>query len=241
MRKVFISDAHLRNEKDENYGILSDFLKGLAGNTETLFILGDLFEFWIGYPQVPFRHYLPILEHLRLLREAGIEIVYFEGNHDFHMGTFFEQTLNARIYSGPAVIDLDGKKVYLCHGDQVNDGDYGYRILRFCLHNRLTRWLIPFIPPFVASHIADRMGRASRKNHAGRNAKWDFPSIIRGFANKRFMEGCDVVVVGHFHLPFLEETGSGCSKALISLGDWISHFTYGEWENGRLSLKYFKP
>jgi UDP-2,3-diacylglucosamine hydrolase len=241
MCKIFISDAHLKCETDANYRVLLDFLNRLPEKTDTLFILGDLFEFWIGYPEVPFRHYLPVLEQLRVLREKGVKIVYFEGNHDFHMGTFFEATLNASVFSGPEVLDLDGKKVYLCHGDQINAADHGYRLLRFLLHNRLTGAIIPLVPPFVASYIAERMGRASRKNHDVRRVKWDYPAILRKFASARFREGCDAVIVGHFHLPLLEETWDNGPRTLISLGDWISHFTYGEWKNGAFSLKRYNP
>jgi len=109
MRKVFIADAHLRSPEDENYRKLLLFLAGLRGTTDTLFIMGDLFEFWIGYRHPPFTHYFPVLEQLRRLTESGTRIIYFEGNHDFHMGPFFKETLQARVYRGPAIIDLDGK------------------------------------------------------------------------------------------------------------------------------------
>ena len=240
MRKVFMADAHLNSETDENYRILLKFLSELPGNTDTLFILGDLFEFWIGYPEVPFTHYLPVLGLLEQLRENGVEIVYLEGNHDFHMGPFFEKTLKARIFSGPAGIDLDGKKVYLCHGDQINKTDYGYRMLRALLHNPVTRAVIPLVPPAAASFIAERMGRASRGNHQLRSIKWDYNAIMREFAAARFKEGYDAVIIGHFHLPLFEQTDIGGVRTLLSVGDWISQFTYGEWLNGTFSLKRYK-
>jgi UDP-2,3-diacylglucosamine hydrolase len=241
MRKVFIADAHLRNESDKNYRLLLEFFGTLPGNTDTLFILGDLFEFWIGYPDVPFRHYFTMLEELRRLREKGVNIVYFEGNHDFHMGPFFENTLKATIYNVPAILEIEGKRVYLSHGDQINRADYSHRLFRFLLHNSLTGGIIPLVPPFVASYIAERLGRASRKNHDMRRGKWDYPSILRRFAAERFREGCDTVIVGHFHLPLIERTTEGAIKTLISLGDWITHFTYGEWEEGEFSLRCYSP
>lgn len=241
MRKVFIADAHLKCETDENYRNLLDFLSELPGNTDTLFILGDLFEFWIGYPEVRFTHYLPVLEQLRRLRETGVEIIYFEGNHDFHMGPFFEDTLKARIFGGPAIFDLDGKKVYLCHGDQINRADYGYRLLRSLLHNRMTRAIIPLVPPAAASYIAERMAQGSKKNHQVRRIKWDFAAIIREFAVARFKEGNDAVVIGHFHLPLFEQIENGKKRTILSLGDWITHYSYGEWRNGEFSLKQYKP
>ncbi len=241
MRKVFIADAHLRHEGDENYRLLLDFLAGLPGNTDTLFILGDLFEFWIGYPETPFVHYLPVLEAFRRLAEKGIEIVYCEGNHDFHMGPFFKNTLKARIFSGPAGIDLGGAKVYLCHGDEINRSDYSHRLFRFLLHNRVAEAIIPLVPPAVASFIAERMARGSRGNHRKRRVEWDFAALVRDFAAARFKEGYDAVVIGHFHLPLLEQSADGGNKTLLSLGDWILHFSYGEWQDGKFSLRTYRP
>jgi UDP-2,3-diacylglucosamine hydrolase len=85
------------------------------------------------------------------------------------------------------------------------------------------------------------MGRASRKNHDERRNKWDYRAILREFASARFSEGCDAVIVGHFHLPLLEQGCDDRARTLLSLGDWISHFTYGEWKNGAFSLKQYKP
>ena len=109
MRKVFIADAHLRQPADDNYRRLLRFLDGLRGTADTLFVLGDLFEFWIGYRSPPFTHYFPVLEQLRLLKESGTAIVYFEGNHDFHMGPFFTETLGATVHKGPAIVDIGGR------------------------------------------------------------------------------------------------------------------------------------
>lgn len=108
MRAIFIADAHLRQPGDENYRLLMEFLAGLRGNVDTLYILGDLFEFWIGYDPVPFTHYLPLLDRLRELVDSGVRIEYFEGNHDFHMGPFFTETLRATVHPGPAVVDIRG-------------------------------------------------------------------------------------------------------------------------------------
>jgi UDP-2,3-diacylglucosamine hydrolase len=156
------------------------------------------------------------------------------------MGTFFEETLKARVFSGPAIVDLDGKKVFLCHGDQINRADYGYRLLRSILHNRMTRSVIPLVPPVVASYIAEWMARGSRENHQARRIRWDFTAMIRDFAASRFKEGNDAVVLGHFHLPLFEQTANGKTRTLLSLGDWINHYSYGEWNNGEFSLKTYR-
>jgi UDP-2,3-diacylglucosamine hydrolase len=240
MRKVFIADSHLRNPEDENYRKLLQFLAGLTGTTDTLFILGDLFEFWIGYRRVPFTHYFPVMEQLRQLAGSGTKIVFFEGNHDFHMGPFFTETLKAVVYPGPAIIELGGKRVYLCHGDQINRKDIGYRLLRFIMHNPLSGALVPIIPPGAVSALAVRMSRASKRHRQVRPPKWDRLEILRQFAAARFSEGCDIMITGHFHLPLMEKTADGAERTLLSLGDWISQYSYGEWVDGELSLKTYR-
>lgn len=239
MRKVFIADAHLRKPEDENYRKLLLFLAGLEGNTETLFILGDLFEFWIGYRQVPFTHYFPVLEQLRHLAASGTDIVFFEGNHDFHMGPYFTETLKATVYRGPAVLHIGEKKVYFCHGDQINSRDIGYRLLRFAMHNPLAGACVPIIPAGAVSRVAVWMSRASKMNRHVLRAKQDPMPILRQFAAARFTEGCDMVISGHFHRPLLEKSADNGERTLLALGDWITQYSYGEWVNGELSLKTF--
>jgi UDP-2,3-diacylglucosamine hydrolase len=242
MRKVFLADAHLKNPEDFNYRALMQFLSGLKGNTEALYILGDLFEFWLGYKNFHFPHYLPALQQLRELQESGVSIIYFEGNHDFHMGPFFEKTLQARVYRGPKVLSLDGKKVYFCHGDQIISSDYGYRLLRFLMHNRLLKTIFPLVPPWLPCSVAEKMGRHSKGNHEQRKRKWDYQTILKKFAAARFQSGCDVVISGHFHTPFLDISGAdNLDKSLDSLGDWINQFSYSECIDGKFYLRTFMP
>ena len=238
MKSVFIADAHLRNPDDDNYRLLLRFLSDLRGSTKTLFILGDLFEFWVGYNEKSFPHYQPVLDSLRKLTESGVEIVYFEGNHDFHLGRFFSEILRATIYPSPAILNLDGKQVYVCHGDQINSQDYGYRFFRFLLHNRAMKELFPLFPPALVFQIADNLSRRSKSCHRERNTKKDYKSLLTNFAENKFQNGCDAVITAHFHLPHLAVDESG--KTLLSLGDWISQFSYGEFSSGTFSLHSYR-
>jgi len=238
MRRVFIADAHLRKPSDQNYQLLLRFFSELRGTTSTLFILGDLFEFWVGYGAKEFPHYRPVLDALYELVNSGTEIVYFEGNHDFHLNGFFSHTLGATIYPNPTIVTLDGKRVFMCHGDLINSRDYGYRLLRFLLHNQTTKALIRLFPPRLVFRIADHLSSRSKEFHGERNMKWDYKTLLDNFAADRFQEGCDAVITAHFHLPHLTATGSG--KILLSLGDWITQFTYGEFSKGSFSLHTYR-
>lgn len=240
MRRVFIADAHLVNPEDRNYGLLLDFLSDLRGNTKTLYILGDLFEFWIGFDQSCFPHYRPVLEQLEKLASNGTDIVYFEGNHDFHLGNYFTATLGATVYPAPATLTIDGRRVHICHGDQINTRDIGSRIMRLFLHSRFSRLLIPAFPSQLAFLAARHLSSASKRKHGERNSRWDYKSLLERYADKRFREGCDAVVTAHFHLPFISRRKNGEEKTLLSVGDWISQFSYGELNGGSLSLHRFR-
>ncbi|MSM41148.1 MAG: UDP-2,3-diacylglucosamine diphosphatase [Geobacter sp.] len=240
MRSLFIADAHLERESDPAYRAMLRFLAESRGTTGTLYILGDFFEFWIGYPTVPFTHYLPVLEALRQLADSGTAIVFFEGNHDFHMGPFFTDTLRARVFPGPAAMTLDGRRAYLCHGDQVNAKDIPSRLLRGILHSPLTRWLTHVVPPGVAGTIAERMGRSGRQNLHYKGENPACRTILRDFAAQRFADGYELVITGHFHLPFTEPAPDGSGKLLVSLGDWATRLSYAEMVDGEITLQTFR-
>jgi len=239
MRRVFIADAHLRDPSDENYRLLIRFLAELKGNTRSLFILGDLFEFWVGFQENVFPHYRPVLKQLMELREAGTEIVFFEGNHDFHLGRFFTEKLRAVIHPSPAILSLDGRRIYICHGDQVNTRDRAYLLLRFLLHNRIAKTLFPLLPSPLVLRVAKNLSRQSKKKHDSRNSKGDYAKLLSDFAEARFRDGCDAVIAAHFHFPFIATKTDGCEFTLLSVGDWISQFSYGELREGKLSLNQY--
>lgn len=240
MRRVFIADAHLRSPTDENYRLLLRFLAELQGNTDELFILGDLFEFWVGYPETLFPHYGPVLDSLMSLKSSGTGIVYFEGNHDFHLGNYFKETLGASVHAGPAVLTLDGKKVYICHGDQINTRDLCYLVLRYLLHNPITGRIFPRLPPSLVFMVAKHLSRHSKGMHGKRNATWNYEMLLHDFAASRFRNRCDAVITAHFHRPFmLNGKGSG-NGTLLSVGDWISQYSYGEMNAGTLSLHSYR-
>jgi UDP-2,3-diacylglucosamine hydrolase len=172
MRDIFIADAHLLDPQDTNYRRLLDFLQSQRGQVRTLVLLGDIFEFWIGYRHTVFAPYVPLLESLRQLREQGTRIVYVEGNHDFHLGPYFEQVLGCRILPDGGVIELGSEKIYIGHGDLVNPNDKGYRLLRRFLRSRLLLWLSRLLPPDWAWTIARWGSRMSQKKHDEKSGRW---------------------------------------------------------------------
>ncbi len=238
MRTIFLADAHLNAPGEHNYRMLLRFLRELEGNTETLFIMGDLFDFWLGFPSNPFRQYDDVLTALHSLVKNGCRLVYFEGNHDFHLGQVFSRQLQAEIYCGPAVVTVQGRRLYLCHGDQINRADHGYRLLRLILHSPLTAAAVKAVSPALAQSIRNFLQHNSHARYQIRSRRWDYPAIIRDFARAVRDQGCDALVTGHFHHPFCEQL-DGSTFTILSLGDWMEQFSYGEIEGGTLCLKSY--
>jgi len=239
MRTIFLADAHLTAPDEPNYRLLLRFLHELQGNTETLYIMGDLFDFWLGFPSNPFRQYDEVLDALQALVNSGCRLVYFEGNHDFHMGPVFRQQLGAEVHSGPAVMTVQGRRLFLCHGDQINRRDRAYRLLRLLLHNRLAALALNYVPPSFALRFRERLQYASRAGYQANLRRWNYREIIRTFAHTVREQGCEGLVTGHFHLPMCEELDT-TRFMVLSLGDWMEQFTYGEMAAGKLSLNTYQ-
>lgn len=234
MRDIFLADAHLLDPTDANYRHLLDFLDRQRGEVGTLFLLGDIFEFWVGYRHTVFAPYVPLLEALRRLRESGARIVYVEGNHDFHLGPYIEETLGCTVLPDGGGVEVDGRRLFLAHGDLTDPEDRGYRMLRRFLRNRPIRWLISILPPDWTWTIARWASRQSRKSRAGEMGKTLPREKILNYGRSYFEKGYDAVVMGHFHVPFLSESGDG---TLVALGDWISQYSYAVFEDGRFRLE----
>jgi UDP-2,3-diacylglucosamine hydrolase len=238
MHAIFIADAHLRNPEDRNYRTMLRFLEGLPGNTEILVIAGDFFEFWLGDSPSAFPHYEKVLKTLETVTHSGIKLIFIEGNHDFHLKGYFQRAFDADVFPESTALTLDGKRIFICHGDRINRADISYRVLRFLFRNPLTRLLARIVPSSIPALIAEKLGNHSKGKHQTVASKWDGKQLAKVFAESRFSDGYDVVVTAHYHDPFLEQKGE---KTLLALGDWITQFSYGEWNDGELTLKTYQP
>lgn len=235
MRAIFIADAHLVSPDDTNYRLLLRFLHELEGELDTLYILGDLFDFWLGFPMQPLTEYDAVIDALERLVVRGCRLIYFEGNHDFHLGAVFSQRLKAKIHTGPSAEYLQGKMLYVCHGDQINREDRFYRQLRFLLRTDLVAAGVRHFPPAWAQKIREYLQKRSQTGYDVKKARWDYRRIILDFAGSLQREGYDGLVTGHFHLALREDIQE-TSFAVLSLGDWMGQFTYGEMLDGELRL-----
>ena len=232
----FIADAHLGVESAEREGArtarLHDFLDSLPGRASSLYIMGDLFDFWCEYrTAIPRRHF-GTLARLSKLRDAGVDIAYLNGNHDFWLGTFFRDSLGIRTVDGAISVEAQGRRIWLHHGDGLMGGDLGYKFLRNVLRSHTCIALYGLIHPDLDIPLAHAVSRWSRHSRGDGPLRPD--PLWREIAVPAFERGHDAALIGHFHHAY-ERRESG--RDFFVLGDWIERFTYVELTEGRLELK----
>lgn len=249
MKDLFIADAHLRNPSDDNYIQLLRFLKQNRGNIRTLVLLGDIFEFWMGYRSCVYSAYLPLLHELQALKVEGTEIVMVEGNHDFNVGPFFTETLGARVIPEGACITLGETRIWVEHGDLINP-TCTYLWLRKLFRSRAARWLNRIIHPDLLWNIAAHLGMWSKKRRARQGsitakectkastcAPIPKEKIIAA-AHRGLERGCDALVCGHFHCSWQQLR---TQPQITVVGEWGDLGTYAEHHAGTLEIRQFSP
>lgn len=227
----FISDAHLGSHQPETERRLTDFLLSLKGRAKGLYILGDLFEFWFEYQRVIPKSGLKVLAVLNELHSAGTRVVFLKGNHDVWFRGVLSQELGIEGFYDHLTEEIEGKRVFMTHGDLL-DRNCIPKFFRGLMRNRLNGMLFSLLHPDIGIGIARYIARKSREQ----KAKPDVVKVMRGFARRRIAEGCEVVVMGHSHIPERIEFGRG---VYINVGDWLNHFTYCRLAEGKVFLERY--
>ncbi len=235
----FISDVHLGLESKEKEMIklqrLCSFLDVVLRSGKELFILGDLFDVWFEYKTVIPKGHHRILTKLEDITRAQIPVHFLVGNHDYWMGNYFHDALGIQIYHEPFEKIIDGKRIYFHHGDGLALHDTGYRILKKILRNPLMIFLYKLLHPDIGIALASGSSKQSR-DYTSKKDYGEMDGMLL-FAEKKFNEGFDIVMMGHAHQSKLvSENG----RVYVNLGDWITECTYGEMQNGNFELKQWR-
>ncbi len=237
MAIYFFSDAHLgasdsQGEKDKLEKMFR-FFDIVKNDGEKLFILGDLFDFWFEYKNAIPKQHLKVVFRLAQLVESGVEVHYIKGNHDFWLGDFLEKEAGIKIYSDSLTTEIQGKKLLILHGDGVAPSDWGYRILKRILRNKLNIWLYRKIPTDWGIPLAKFVAGRSRDYTAGRPN--GFLKEYNEYAEQRLSEGHDVILMGHVHHAEIKELNGGL---YINTGDFLQAFSYVKMQNGEFVLEH---
>jgi len=204
--------------------------------------MGDLFDFWFEYSSVVPKGYVRFLGKLAELTDAGIPIHLFRGNHDMWAFDYLTKELNIDISRKPLIKTYNGKKFFIHHGDGLGPGDYGYKFIKWVFERKFNQWLFKWIHPDLGIKLALFWSRSSRNLNKKKEKKIEFNKETERlylFAREKAKEdsSIDYFVFGHRHLPM--NIPVSANAKYVNLGDWITNFTYAEFDGTDLTLKSF--
>ncbi|QBR10924.1 UDP-2,3-diacylglucosamine diphosphatase [Sphingobacterium sp. CZ-2] len=237
----FASDFHLgsyptSHSLDRERRIVA-WLDHIKTDAKELYLVGDIFDFWFEYASVVPKGYIRFLGKLAELADLGVKITLFKGNHDMWMFGYLKQELGAEVVSNEKVLQVDGKRFYIHHGDGLGPGDAKYKFLKKIFRSRFCQWLFARLHPNLGIGIATRWSKHSRiannneEKFLGEENEWLIvysKEILQG-------EHYDYFIFGHRHLPY--ERTIGNQSTIVNLGEWINYNTYAVWDGVQLTLE----
>jgi UDP-2,3-diacylglucosamine hydrolase len=217
------------------------WLDEIKVDAEALFLLGDLFDFWFEYKTVVPKGFVRVLGKLAEIRDSGIPIYFFVGNHDLWMSDYFEKELNIPVYRDNKEFTFNHKTFLIGHGDGKGPGDKGYKRMKRVFTNSFSKALFRWIHP----DLGVKLGRyLSVKNKLisgdedvkflGEENEWLVLYSKRKLETKHY----NYLVFGHRHLPMKITVGE--NSEYVNLGDWIGYFTYGVFDGDNFEIKKFE-
>ncbi|HNR34324.1 MAG TPA: UDP-2,3-diacylglucosamine diphosphatase [Candidatus Hydrogenedentes bacterium] len=241
-KTIAFSDAHLETslEGRETVDAMAvQIRQWQRDGVRRIFILGDLFDFWFEYRHVVFSGYFPVLRAFADARDADVELHLVCGNHDFWAGRFLETELGFHVHRDPVVMDWNGRRVLLAHGDGINPKDRLYRLYKRVARSRLAIALFRQLHPDLAMGLARGVSHGSRHMTMVEDpSRGSEAKALRAHAQSVLAAGkADVVLMGHAHAAIREECPApGGTGLYINCGDWRRHRSYVMWDGAEFIL-----
>lgn len=240
----FASDFHLgvpTYEKSlEREKRIINWLDHIKVDAEEVFLMGDIFDFWFEYKHVVPKGYVRFLAKLAELTDQGIKITLFKGNHDMWMFDYLKKEIGVQIVSNELILDRDGKRFYLHHGDGLGPGDRSYKILKKFFRSSICQWMFSWLHPNIGMAIAARWSKHSRIANGELEQMKDENEEWLALYSKEILkkEHFDYFIYGHRHLPLSIDLGG--NSLYINLGEWMNYSSYAVFDGNALELKYWK-
>ena len=230
MTTLFIPDLHLDAKNPEIGEQFLRFLEGEAADADALYILGDLFESWVGDDD-PDPHYAIMKSALRTLVDSGVPVFFMHGNRDFMISDQFAEETGVTLLSDPTPIELYGDKVLLSHGDALCIDDKQYQQVRLMTRNPDWQAMMRAKPLQERIAFAEAARQQSKEyiDSVGEDIMDVNQDAVVGTFRTR---GIDVLLHGHTHRPAVHDVELEDRMAYrIVLGDWYEHGSVVRWDD----------
>lgn len=224
----FLSDLHLKHMDERRSQWLLRFLSLLADGKHSathLYLVGDIFDLWVGNHDYYEDRFKPLIDLLLRLKAQGVQIIYFEGNHDVHVKRYWESR-----YGIPCSVDerydqIGPHLVRVEHGDLINPNDHTYLKYRRFIRRPWMEKLAHLLPARLIHWLGDRASRKSRKHSSvkRRDSEGELRQMIRDYAEKVYAAApFDLIITGHMHIrDDYRFDCDGKKVRSVNLGSWF--------------------
>lgn len=243
-KTYFISDLHLGASYLDNRTAerrVVRWLDSIKHDAARLFLMGDIFDYWFEYRHVVPRGYVRFLGKLASLADSGVEIHWFTGNHDIWIFDYLPSEIGIIVHRESTLMEIDGHKFFLAHGDDVGKRSRKFRFLQGLFHNKLAQRCYACIHPDFTIALAHRWSSSSRSSHSEESERYKGENeepLVRFAKEYLLTHDVDYFIMGHRHI-LLDLMLSRRSR-LIILGDWIKIFSYAVFDGEHLMVDIFE-
>lgn len=225
MTAWFISDIHIKDINERGSITLLRFLRSIKEkNTAAthLFFVGDIFDLWVADSAYFLHKYADFIDLVRDIKKQGVEVFYFEGNHDLHVKHFWEKQLQIPTYTDAEYFKLGKYNVRVEHGDMINDEEVNYKKLRAFLRHPKTEKTLAMIPGKLIGELGNLASTVSRMRTSGmrQNQSEKMRTMIRNYAERTYIQKpFNYLITGHLHVQDDYEFASNAYS--VNLGSWF--------------------
>lgn len=218
---LFIADLHLSEERSDISELFFHFLQTTARNAQALYILGDLFEVWIGDDNND-AFSDRVAHEIHQLSRLGVPVYFIHGNRDFLLGKKYAKKAGMILLPEHQVIDLYGQRALIMHGDTLCTLDSDYQKFRRKSRKKWWQLMMLSLPLFIRRHIANRARQQSKILNEGKSMT--IMDVTQSEVESQMREmGVDLLIHGHTHRPSTHQFKLGDRDAQrIVLGDWYT-------------------
>ena len=237
----FASDFHLGipnlKESHDREKHIVRWLTLIEQDAKTIYLLGDIFDFWFEYKKVVPKGFVRLLGKLASLTDNGTEIHLFTGNHDIWIKNYLTQEVGLIIHHKSKIVIQHGKKMLIGHGDGLGEGDYLYKLIKKIFTSKICQWLFTRLHPNFAFSLAHAWSKSSRNKNNKQFISEEKELLFNYCKKQQEINPIDFYIFGHRHIPL--ELKIDNNATYVNIGDWITHNTYAVLEKGVLHIKKY--